>query len=92
MSDEESIKTESTGVPGPTEEEIFQMAEQHGWETAVNDQDAGHPQWVRWSTRSNDYDCSAAQLDSDYLDKLITRVKEGDIINLLSAPMSAKKA
>ena len=44
MSDEESIDMESTGVPGPTDEEIFQMAEQHGRETAVSGQDTGLPQ------------------------------------------------
>ena len=67
------------------------MAEQHGHKAAMSGQEAVRPQRTRQSTRSHDYDYSAAQLDSDYLDKLIARVKEGDIINLLSAQMSAKK-
>ena len=74
MSDEESINMESTGVPRPTEEDIFRMAEQHRCKAAVSGQHAARPQCMRWSTRSHDYDYSTAQLDSDYLNKLITRV------------------
>ena len=92
MSDDEFVNMESTGVPGPTEEDTFQMAKQHRREAAVSDQDAVRPQHARQSTRSHDYDYSTAQLDTDYLDKLITKVKAGDILNLLSAQMSAKKS
>ena len=91
MSDDESVNTESTGVPGPTEEDAFRMAEQHGHEAAVSDQNMVRPQRTRRSTRSDDYDYSAAQLDTEYLDELIAKVKAGDVINLLSAQMSAKK-
>ena len=37
------------------------------------------------------YDYSTSQLDTKYLDELIAKVKAGDVINLLSAQMSAKK-
>ena len=91
MSDDESVNMESTGVPGPTEEDAFQMAEQHRHEAAVSDQNTVRPQRTRRSTRSHDYDYSTAQLDTEYLDELIAKVKAGDVINLLSAQMSAKK-
>ena len=91
MSDDESVNMESTGVPGLTEEDAFRLAEQHGHEAAVSDQNTVRPQHTRRSTRSHDYDCSAAQLDTEYLDELIAKIKAGDVINLLSAQMSAKK-
>ena len=90
-SDDESVSIESTGVSKPTEEDTFRMAEQHGREAAASDQDVARPQCTRRSTRLSDYDYSAAQLDADYLDELIAKVKAGDVINLLSAQMSAKK-
>ena len=90
-SDDESVSSESTGVSRPTEEDTFQMAEQHGREAAASNQDVARPQRSRRSTRLSDYDYSGAQLDADYLDELIAKVKAGDVINLLSAQMSAKK-
>ena len=90
-SDDESVSSESTGVSRPTEEDTFRMAEQHGREAAASNHDVARPQRSRQSTRLSDYDYSGAQLDADYLDELIAKVKAGDVINLLSAQMSAKK-
>ena len=67
------------------------MAEQHGREAAASNQDVARPQRSRRSTRLSDYDYSGAQLDADYLDELIAKVKAEDVINLLSAQMTAKK-
>ena len=63
----------------------FRMAEQHRREAAASNQDVARPQHSRRSTRLSDYDYSGAQLDADYLDELIAKVKAGDVINLLSA-------